>query len=179
MPSKCRRPFQAARLGLLSNRGQSCEIFFQRLILISTQKRFRNRARETECRDRPGRDRALRAFLIYNNADDLDFLRRRQLSENGFAVAHLRHRFGRDKTDRVEMGEARFDQRPEVLHFSLGRNLFRQTLPGVARTFDQLHSLFLHTRRVTWSESASFQNRKSFTMPNVLVEERVAPRSSP
>ena len=49
-----------------------------------------------------------------------------QLREDVFAVGHLRHRFGRDETHRVEMGEARFDQRSQILHFSLGRNLPRK-----------------------------------------------------
>ena len=83
-----------------------------------------------------GFDRALRALFIDHNADDLDVVRRFELFEDLFTVRHLRNRFWRNKTNRVDIFEAGPDERAEVLNLEFPRDLARQSLPGVARTLN-------------------------------------------
>ena len=63
---------------------------------------------------------------------------RAELFEHLFAVRHLRHGFRRDEAHRVDVPEPGRDEAAQVFHFPPGRNFSRQTLPGVARTFDEL-----------------------------------------
>ncbi len=62
--------FSRARVDSLQRRS----IFLQRLILVPAQERLRNRIRKAKCVHRPGRDRALRAFLVHDDADNFDAL---------------------------------------------------------------------------------------------------------
>ena len=58
--------------------------------------------------------------------------------EDAFAVRHLRHSFRRNETYRVDMTEARGYQSAQILDLPLRRNLMGETLPRVARAFDEL-----------------------------------------
>src|SRR5581483_4417342 len=89
------------------------------------------------------------AFFIHHNPDDLDVLRRTEVLEDRLAVGHLRHGFWRNKTDRVDVAKTGLDQAAKVARLEISRDLPRQTLPGVARTLDNLDRLCHLTGRIT------------------------------
>src|SRR6266403_3764059 len=84
------------------------------------------------------RDGALRALFINDNTYDLNVLERSELLEHLFAVGHLRHRFRRYETHRVDVLEARRNQLAQIFDLPLSRNLTLQSLPRIAWTFDDL-----------------------------------------
>ena len=90
--------------------------------------------------------RAFRSFFVHHDPDDLDLVRRLQLREHRFAVGHLRHRFRRDETHRVEVPKAGGDQARADIPPSAPSGFARQPLPGIARAFDQLHRLLFFGR---------------------------------
>jgi hypothetical protein len=63
-------------------------------VLILLKKRRRERVWKAEGADCFRSDRAIGAFLIDHNADDLYVVRRIELLEHLLRVGHLRHRLG-------------------------------------------------------------------------------------
>jgi hypothetical protein len=56
-------------------------------------------------------------------------------------VLHLRNRFVRDKAAKIDSCKARFDQREKIVGLGFSGNETRQTLKGIARTFDEADSI--------------------------------------
>ena len=97
-----------------------------------------------ERRDCAGGNGAVRAFLVHDDADDLDVVRRGELLKHLFAVRHLRHSLRRNEAHGVEVLETRADERAQILNLNFRRNLSLEALPGVARTFDELYGIVRH-----------------------------------
>ncbi len=115
--------------------------FFERLMLIVLQESRRNRIRKPERPHRAGGDRALRAFLIHHNANNLDIVGRIKLFQHFFRVGHLRHSFRRDERNRINMLESRADQGFQIVGLDVSGDLPLQPLPGIARTFDEFYQI--------------------------------------
>src|ERR1039457_5769975 len=107
-------------------------------MLIAPEKPGRNRKWKTQRLYRARTDGPFRALLIHDNPDDLHVFLRPEELEYLFRVRHLWHCRRRNKTHRIDMCKARFNQTPQIAGLRLRRNLLRQPLPSVAGTLNDL-----------------------------------------
>src|SRR5579859_3369638 len=63
-----------------------------------------------------------------------------QFRHDLFAIRHLLHVLWRNKTHRINVLEPSQQQLLQIFSLHLGGDEFRQSLPGIARALDELHS---------------------------------------
>ena len=128
-------------VGTLLDRLQYFAILLERLVLVLAQKCRGDRVRIAEGRDALGGNGALCAFLINDDSDDLDVIRRVELLQHFLAVRHLRDSLRRNEAHGINVLEPRVDQRAQVLDFYFDRDLSLETLPSVPGALDKLDGI--------------------------------------
>src|SRR6266513_6466055 len=159
------------------NRFQHLVGVFECLVLIFAQKRFRDGRRITQSANCVRCYGALGTFLIHHNPDDFDVVRQIDLLQHLLAVGHLWDRFGRDKTYSIDVLEPRPDQRAQITHLQFRRDLPRETLPSVARAFDQFDSIVDHGNCNVYLKN-SFARSKKLLRIGVFSSPQSAANSS-
>ena len=84
-------------VGLLLNFFQLVDRLLGRLVLILSQKAFRNGIGKSQRRNRLRLNRPLRSFFVDHDADNLYIIGRIEFFQDFFRVRHLRHCFRRDE----------------------------------------------------------------------------------
>lgn len=128
---------EAGLEGGLPDGVESLDGFLGSLVLIAAQKLRGDGVGKSEGGDSVGFNSTDRAFLIDDDADDLNVSGWIEEGEGLFGIGHLRNDFGGDERDGVNVGEAGSDQGAKVIRFNLGRDGPGESLPCIAGTLDE------------------------------------------
>ncbi len=153
------------------------------LVLIALQKRLRHGIREPDRRHLLACERAFQSLVVHDDGDEFHIIRyRAQFAQHRFRVSHLRDRFRRHEAYGINALETRVNQGTQVVGLDVRRDLRRQSLPGVARTFDEFHvcntpvrNSFTSGFRLAASSASAIASRVSIGSMILSIHNRAAP----
>src|SRR5262249_37087452 len=97
-----------------------------------------------------------------HDADNFDVARQTDLIQHLLAIGHLRDGLRRHKAYSIDVFEPRLDKRTQVTRFQFSGDLPIESLPGIARAFDQLEGIVNHGNCAAYLKNSFARSKKLF-----------------